>query len=88
MPPEIRPRNLDGEVQDFSLMPWQQVLELLRDGTPFKFNCGPVLIDFLLRHGLLDPDRETRLLGPRTDPPAAGELMRCPPAAATAGPAS
>ncbi|MCY4431409.1 MAG: NUDIX domain-containing protein [Rhodospirillales bacterium] len=58
MPPEIRPRNLDGEVQDFSLMPWQQVLELLRDGTPFKFNCGPVLIDFLLRHGLLDPDRE------------------------------
>lgn len=58
MPPEIRPRNLDGEVQDFSLMPWQQVLELLRDGTPFKFNCGPVLVDFLLRHGLLDPDRE------------------------------
>ncbi len=58
MPPEIRPRNLDGEVQDFSLIPWQQVLELLRDGTPFKFNCGPVLVDFLLRHGLLDPDRE------------------------------
>ena len=56
---DIRPRNLDGEVEDFSLMPWQQVLELLRNGASFKFNCGPVLIDFLLRHGLMDPDRES-----------------------------
>ena len=63
MPPEFRPRNLDGEVQDFALMPWRRVLELLRDGAPFKFNCGPVLLDFLLRHGLLDPDREPAYSG-------------------------
>lgn len=58
MPRDIRPRNLDGEVENFSLMPWRQVLDLLRNGASFKFNCGPVLIDFLLRHGLMDPDRE------------------------------
>lgn len=58
MPEDAVPRNLDGEVEQFALMHWRDVLALLRDGTSFKFNCGPVLIDFLLRHGLLNPDQE------------------------------
>ncbi len=58
MPSDVIPKNLDGEVEAFALMPWQEVVSLLREGARFKFNCGPVLIDFLLRHGLLDPDQE------------------------------
>ncbi len=58
MPEDAVPRNLDGEVEQFILMHWRNVLALLRGGASFKFNCGPVLIDFLLRHGLLSPDQE------------------------------
>ncbi len=58
MPPDLRPCNRDGEVEQFTLLPWGRVLELLCEGGQFKFNCGPVLIAFLLRHGLIGPDRE------------------------------
>ncbi len=58
MPEDFRPSNRDGEVSDFALLSWQRVAGLLREGGHFKFNCGPVLIRFLLRHGLIRPDRE------------------------------
>jgi len=35
------------------------VLAELRAGDAFKFNVGPVLIDFLIRHGVIGPDTET-----------------------------
>ncbi|MEC8136822.1 MAG: DUF4743 domain-containing protein, partial [Pseudomonadota bacterium] len=28
------------------------------DTFAFKFNCNLVIIDFLIRHGILDPDSE------------------------------
>ena len=34
------------------------VIEILRETDDFKFNVNLVLIDFLARHGLLDPDKE------------------------------
>ncbi|MFO1156597.1 MAG: hypothetical protein U1E43_07455 [Rhodospirillales bacterium] len=30
----------------------------MRDTDDFKFNCGPVVIDFPIRHGILTPDDE------------------------------
>jgi hypothetical protein len=32
-------------------------MEILRESEDFKPNCNLVIIDFLIRHGLLDPDQ-------------------------------
>jgi 8-oxo-dGTP pyrophosphatase MutT (NUDIX family) len=58
VPPGIVPVGIDGEVERFELLPVQRVIEILRDTDDFKFNVNLVLIDFLIRHGLLDPDKE------------------------------
>ncbi len=58
MPPGIVPFNRDGEVERFELWPADRVIGELRATDNFKFNVNLVLIDFLIRHGLLDPDSE------------------------------
>ena len=58
LPEGFTPVNRDGEIAHFELWPVQQVLECVRDADDFKFNCGPVAIDFLIRHGVLTPDDE------------------------------
>lgn len=56
LPPDFVPKSADGEVDSFELWPIQAVLERVRDTVDFKFNCALVVIDFLLRHGMIDPD--------------------------------
>jgi 8-oxo-dGTP pyrophosphatase MutT (NUDIX family) len=58
IPQGVVPVGTDGEVERFELLPVQRVIEILRDTDDFKFNVNLVLIDFLIRHGLLDPDNE------------------------------
>ena len=57
LPQEFRPENRDGEIASFDLMTLDQVQAILEDGDEFKFNVGLVVIDFLVRHGHLQPDR-------------------------------
>jgi hypothetical protein len=56
LPADFVPRNTDGEVERFMLLPIDGVLDRLRMGRRFKFNVGPVILDFALRHGLLPRD--------------------------------
>ena len=56
LPEDFVPRNTDGEVEEFQLMPIMHVAELVRDTREFKPNCALVVIHFLLRHGLLSPE--------------------------------
>lgn len=56
--PDFQPTAVDGEVESFHLMPVDEVAAIVRDGFEFKFNCNLVIIDFLIRHGLLNPDNE------------------------------
>jgi isopentenyldiphosphate isomerase len=49
------PENRDGEHCEFYLKPVEEVRELVRDTTEFKFNCNLVIIHFLVRHGLISP---------------------------------
>ncbi len=56
LPPDFRPRNSDGEITDFTLMPAADVVERVRTSGDFKFNVNLVIIDFALRHGLVRPD--------------------------------
>ncbi|MBL6946246.1 MAG: DUF4743 domain-containing protein [Rhodospirillales bacterium] len=50
------PENTDGEVESFELWPIEDVAETVRTTRDFKFNCSLVVIDFLIRHGLIKPD--------------------------------
>ena len=33
-------------------------MDIIQNTDEFKLNCNLVIIDFLIRHGLLDPDQE------------------------------
>src|SRR5216683_1585814 len=56
MPADFAPKNRDGEIVQFELMPASVVLERVRTTDEFKFNVNLVILDFALRHGLLRPD--------------------------------
>jgi 8-oxo-dGTP pyrophosphatase MutT (NUDIX family) len=56
LPADFQPSNSDGEVAEFKLLPVQEVLALVRDSDDFKPNCNLVLIDFFIRHGILNPE--------------------------------
>ena len=55
LPADFVPRNRDGEIAEFTLMSLSEAAEIVRTGDAFKFNCSLVIIDFLIRHGRLDP---------------------------------
>ena len=55
VPADFVPRNKDGEIAEFMLMPADEVVELVRAGDEFKFNVNLVITDFALRHGLVTP---------------------------------
>jgi len=55
LPADFIPRAHDGEVESFELWPLLRLAETIRDGEAFKPNCALVAIDFLVRHGYIDP---------------------------------
>ncbi len=56
LPADFQPVNTDGEVQAFYLWPIEKAMEVIAAGEDFKFNCALVIIDLLVRRGLLNPD--------------------------------
>jgi hypothetical protein len=54
--PDVTPRNTDGELEGFDLMPLAKIAERVRTGDDVKFNVNLVIIDFLIRHGALGPE--------------------------------
>lgn len=85
LPPDFEPRNTDGEVEEFILLPIAEVMSIVHDSDRFKQNCNLVVIDFLVRHGLIGPEHPDYLAivgGLRQTP---GVLK--PPPVPTAGPA-
>lgn len=58
LPESFAPRNTDGEIDDFMLMPVEAVTARVRDTDDFKFNVNLVILDFLVRRGHLAPDHE------------------------------
>jgi 8-oxo-dGTP pyrophosphatase MutT (NUDIX family) len=53
LPEDFAPVAADGEVETFELWPLARVAEAVRDTDAFKFNVNLVLIDLLLRQGLI-----------------------------------
>ncbi|MCG6896506.1 MAG: DUF4743 domain-containing protein [Thiocapsa sp.] len=59
VPEDFEPRCTDGEVETFYRLPVEEVAAIVRDTDAFKLNCNLVIIDFLVRRGLIpqdDPD--------------------------------
>lgn len=56
LPAGFEPVCHDGELEGFALMPVEEVAAIVRETQRFKFNCNLVIIDFLVRHGLLGPE--------------------------------
>ncbi len=54
--PAFVPRNTDGELERFDLMKVEDVAERIRATDDFKFNVNLVIIDFLIRRGVIAPD--------------------------------
>lgn len=52
------PNCTDGEVEEFYLMPIEEVARLVRETNEFKLNCNLVIIDFLVRHGYIGVEDE------------------------------
>lgn len=57
LPGDFRPRNADGEVEEFLELGSGALIEILAEGPSFKFDCALVALDFLIRHGWLGPER-------------------------------
>ncbi|MGB1109982.1 MAG: NUDIX hydrolase [Gammaproteobacteria bacterium] len=57
LPEDFIPVANDGEVERFECLPAEEVARLVRETNDFKANCNLANIDFLMRHGLIDPER-------------------------------
>lgn len=53
LPRDFVPVNNDGEVAEFYLWPIERVVETVEKTEEFKFNCALVVVDFLIRHGVI-----------------------------------
>ncbi|XP_022894966.1 nudix hydrolase 20, chloroplastic-like isoform X1 [Olea europaea var. sylvestris] len=56
LPEGFIPKNEDGEVESFKLVPVTNVAKIVRRTQFFKANCNLVIIDFLFRHGYIKPE--------------------------------
>jgi len=56
MPADFAPKNQDGEIVHFELMRASAILDRVRTSDDFKFNVNLVILDFVMRHGVLRPD--------------------------------
>ena len=56
LPPDFEPVNADGEVHSFELWDVERLMTTVHDTDDFKFNCSLVVIDWLIRSGLIGPE--------------------------------
>jgi len=56
LPEDFAPRNTDGEVAAFMLIPVGELIERLKSADEFSYDVALVLIDFLIRQGFVGPD--------------------------------
>jgi 8-oxo-dGTP pyrophosphatase MutT (NUDIX family) len=57
LPSDFQPQPQDGEVESFELLPIDEVARIIAESRDFKPNCCLVIIDFMIRHGVLTPDQ-------------------------------
>lgn len=58
LPESFEPVPTDGEVDSFSLLPIEEVVDLVKNTDQVKYNCNLVYLDFFIRHGVITPENE------------------------------
>ena len=58
LPATFVPEPQDGEVDEFMLWHIDEVMRAVASTETYKDNCNLVLVDFFIRHGLIDADAE------------------------------
>ncbi|MBK8739443.1 MAG: DUF4743 domain-containing protein [Betaproteobacteria bacterium] len=74
LPSAVVPRNTDGEVSEFQLLPIDAVIDLLREGGKITPDASLVILDWLDRQGILplpDTPAARAIFGPPGAPPSA-----------------
>jgi len=56
LPEDFVPCNKDGEVESFFKKSFSKVEALIAETEEIKLNCNLVMLDFLIRHGQLNPE--------------------------------
>ncbi len=56
LPDDFIPQTNDDEVECFYLWEIEKVAQLVESSNQFKLNCNLVIIDFLIRHGIITPE--------------------------------
>ncbi|CAF4777260.1 unnamed protein product [Pieris macdunnoughi] len=57
LPQDFKPENADGEVETFELLTAEECVQRALT-TQFKTTSAPVLLDFLIRRGFINPENE------------------------------
>jgi len=70
LPETFQPSNNDGEVDDWKLVPVEQVVDII-SSQDYKITSSPVALDFLIRRGLVTVDQVDNL-------PEVVELLHLP----------
>lgn len=60
VPHDFKPINADGEVGSFEKLPMEEVMKYVTGGK-FKPNCAAVCLDFMIRHGMANPDSDPNI---------------------------
>lgn len=58
LPEDFVPENTDGEVDEFILMPLEEMAQITDTSEDFKSNCNLVNVDLLIRAGLIDQSHQ------------------------------
>ncbi len=56
LPADFTPVNADGEIAEFYRWPVEEIARIVDETFDFKFNCNLVIVDFLIRHGIIPPE--------------------------------
>lgn len=58
LPEDFKPIANDGEVEEFYRIPVEDVLKIVGrlEGDTYKDNCNLVVLDFMIRHGVITPE--------------------------------
>jgi len=61
LPQNFQPLNNDGEVESWQLVPVDQVIDIICQPDLFKITSSPVVIDWLIRKGIINIDNQPDL---------------------------
>jgi hypothetical protein len=56
LPEDFIPKPNDGEIAGYRLVPIEEAARIVEQGFEYKFNCALVVIDLLIRRGVIKPD--------------------------------